>query len=129
MDDIASLLAPSPAQLGPSRRVTIRAEKTHFRLPPNAFGFVARHAQGECHRTALAEFTGETERPFTIELADGRFLAIAEARLVDYARMRLATELTYEQLSSVSTAHRTYRVHTRLETSKHLQIQIPGNTP
>ncbi|USN98176.1 MAG: glycoside hydrolase family 97 catalytic domain-containing protein [Phycisphaeraceae bacterium] len=70
--------------------VTIGRENTEFRLPPESVAYVARHAQGECEPVKLAEFTGEAERPLTIALPDGRFASIGEAKLVDYARMRLA---------------------------------------
>ena len=88
-DEGAALRYTIPRQPG-LERVRIEAERTRFALPPGTAAWVTHHAQGTYKRVPVAEMKGEAERPLTLQLPGGRFAAIAEARLVDYARMKLA---------------------------------------
>jgi alpha-glucosidase len=61
------------------------------------FGFLADHrawavysAQGKYSAVPLSKLRAGCERPLTLQTGDGTFVAVAEARLVDYARMKLA---------------------------------------
>jgi alpha-glucosidase len=88
-DEGAALRYTIPKQPGLDR-VRIEAERTHFALPEGAAAWVTHQAQGTYARVPVAEMKGEAERPLTLQLPGGRFAAVAEARLVDYARMKLA---------------------------------------
>jgi alpha-glucosidase len=70
-------------------RVAIAAERTRFRFAGDPLAWATYSAQGTYSRVPLDAVKPDCERPLTVELADGRYAAIAEARLVDYARMRL----------------------------------------
>lgn len=69
--------------------VTITSEDTHFAFAAGTFGYVTSSAQGKYSRVALAKMRKESERPLTVELANGLVASVGEAGLVDYARMRL----------------------------------------
>ena len=88
-DEGAAFCYTIPKQPG-LEKVTIAAEDTRFALPDGAFCWVSTSAQGTYARLAPAEIKKPAERPLTLELPGGLFAAIGEARLVDYARMRLA---------------------------------------
>jgi alpha-glucosidase len=88
-DEGAAFCYTVPKQPG-LERVTITAEDTRFALPEGTRCWVSTSAQGTYERLSPAEFKKPAERPLTLELPGGLFAAIAEARLVDYARMRLA---------------------------------------
>lgn len=88
-DEGAAFCYTVPKQPG-LERVTIAAEDTRFTLPEGTRCWVSTSAQGTYERLAPADIKKPAERPLTLELPGGQFAAIAEARLVDYARMRLA---------------------------------------
>ena len=88
-DEGAAFCYTIPKQPGLAR-VTVEAERTCFALPQGTAAWVTPHAQGTYKRVPVAEMKGEVERPLTLQLPGGRFAAVAEARLVDYARMKLA---------------------------------------
>ena len=87
-DEGAAFRYTIPEQAGLAR-VRIEAERTRFALPEGTAAWVTPHAQGTYARVPVAEMKGEVERPLTLQLPGGRYAAIAEARLVDYARMKL----------------------------------------
>ena len=70
-------------------RITLAAEKTRFTFAAGTFGYATTSAQGVYARLPIGEIQKPAERPLTVELANGLVAAVAEARLVDYARMRL----------------------------------------
>lgn len=69
--------------------VTITSEDTHFTFAGGTIGYVTPSAQGKYSRVPLAKIKKESERPLTVELANGLVASVGEAGLVDYARMRL----------------------------------------
>lgn len=85
----AALRYTLPKQPG-LETVTIAAERTRFAFAPGACGYFTPTAQGTYARLPLPENKKPAERPLTVELANGLVAAVAEAALVDYARMRLA---------------------------------------
>jgi len=87
-DEGAALRYTIPKQPGLTR-VTLKAERTRFRLPEGTVAWVTPSAQGKYARVPVAKMKGQAERPLTLALPGGRFAAVAEAALVDYARMRL----------------------------------------
>jgi len=87
-DEGAALRYTIPRQPG-LERVTVSAERTRFVLLAGTAAWVCHHAQGKYARVPVAGMKGEAERPLTLELPGGLFASVAEAGLVDYARMRL----------------------------------------
>ncbi len=70
----------------------ISAEKTQFHFTADHTAWAVYSAQGQYSKVPLSKIKKDCERPLTIQLSDGLFVAVAEARLVDYARMRLSPD-------------------------------------
>lgn len=70
--------------------VTIARERSEFRLPADWTAWATYSAQGAYAATPISKVRPGCERPLLIQAAPERFLAIAEAKLVDYSRMKLA---------------------------------------
>lgn len=70
--------------------VTIRKERSQFRFPADHRAWAVYSAQGKYAPVTLSQIKPGCERPLTIQPAENVFLALAEARLVDYARMKFA---------------------------------------
>jgi alpha-glucosidase len=68
----------------------ISAEKTQFRFADDHEVYAAYSAQGEYSRVPISKLKKDCERPLTVEINDGLYAAVAEAALVDYARMRFS---------------------------------------
>ena len=88
-DEGAAFCYTLPRQQGLDR-VVISSEQTHFRFTADHAAWAAYSAQGQYSRVPLSKLKNNCERPLTIEIEGGPFVAVAEARLVDYARMRLS---------------------------------------
>jgi len=71
------------------REIVIAAEHSEFRFTDNHRCYAVYSAQGVYQAVGLDEVKPNCERPLTVEIAGGPCVAVAEARLVDYARMRL----------------------------------------
>lgn len=65
----------------------IGGELTQFNFPDSARGWINSHPQAVCERRKLEKL--QTEMPLTVELPDGRYAAVLEAGLANYARARL----------------------------------------
>jgi len=78
-----------PRQAGLDR-VTIAKEATEFRFAADHAAWAVYSAQGKYEKVTLSKIKRGCERPLTIQVASDVYLAVAEARLVDYARMKLA---------------------------------------
>jgi alpha-glucosidase len=84
---------------------TISAEKTQFRFGGNHTVWAVYSAQGQYNKVPLSKLKSNCERPLTIEMGEnGPFVSVAEARLVDYARMRLSPDKgkPYSLISSLA---------------------------
>ncbi len=68
---------------------TIKKELTQFRFAGNHRCYPVYSAQGVYQSTTLDKIKPGCERPLTIVVDDSAYAAVAEARLVNYARMRL----------------------------------------
>jgi alpha-glucosidase len=77
-----------PEQDNP-RDFVIKTEKTQFSFTDDHVAYPVYSAQGEYETTRLDKVKANCERPLTVEIDGGPAVAVAEARLVDYARMRL----------------------------------------
>ncbi len=69
--------------------ITIAKEATEFRFSANHVAWAVYGAQGNYEKVTLSQIKRGCERPLTIQAADDIYLAVAEAGLVDYARMKL----------------------------------------
>ncbi len=70
----------------------ILREKTEFRFPADHATWAVYSAQGKYEQVRLSKIRPGCERPLTLRAADDLYLAVGEARLVDYARMKLAPQ-------------------------------------
>lgn len=68
---------------------TLTEEKTQFLFGEDHKTWVTDKAQGAYSETMLSAMNGTADRPQVIQLNDNSFVAIGEAALVDYSRMKL----------------------------------------
>ncbi len=68
--------------------LTIKSESTAFHFSSDATTWVAGAAQSAYTKTTLSQLKGEFERPLVVNPAPKLFMAIGEAALVDFARMK-----------------------------------------
>ena len=66
----------------------ITSEKTDFRVPENTFCWFAPFAQAEHKKLPVKDWTGEAERPLTLQLGNGLYAALCEAEMVNYSRTK-----------------------------------------
>jgi len=93
------------------KNFVISAEKTQFSFTPqdalrrsDHIAYPVYSAQGQYSKVPLSQIKNNCERPLTVEIDEGLFASVAEARLVDYARMRLSPEKG-KPLTLVSSLH------------------------
>jgi alpha-glucosidase len=67
----------------------ITRETTQFHFAADHTTWATYQAQGLYTQVSLSKIKPGCERPLVVQVADDLFVAIAEARLVDYARMKL----------------------------------------
>ena len=72
------------------RSVHVVREHSEFRFPADHTAWAVYSAQGRYTEVPLSRIKPGCERPLTIQVDDDLYLALAEARLVDYARMKFA---------------------------------------
>ena len=68
----------------------IERERTEFHFSGDHTAWAVYSAQGVYQEVPLSQVKRGCERPLVLRDDDGTYLAIAEARLVDFARMKLA---------------------------------------
>ncbi|MBI5384734.1 MAG: glycoside hydrolase family 97 N-terminal domain-containing protein [Verrucomicrobia bacterium] len=88
-DEGAAFCYTVPKQAGLAG-VNLRQEQTEFRFPADHAAWAVYSAQGKYAKVPLSQIKPGCERPLTIQAADDVFIALAEARLVDYARLKFA---------------------------------------
>lgn len=91
--------------------VTITDEKITFNFASDHFAWSAARAQAQYSRVNLSRIEKGCERPLVIEIDTNLVIALAEARLVDYARMKFNPDTT-----------RNYNVITYLESPVHKSL-------
>lgn len=74
---------------GEDARIRIRRERTEFRFTGNHEAWAVYSAQGVYAKVTLDRVKAGCERPLVVQVGGDCFAAVAEARLVDYARMKL----------------------------------------
>ncbi len=72
----------------------ITGEQTQFSFPENTFAYYERWAQGPYSLLPLKNWKDECERPLTLKLSNGLTVALAEAEMVDYTRMKFRLSTT-----------------------------------
>ena len=90
-DEGAALCYTLPKQ-NALKNVVISAEKTQFGFTGDHTAYAVYSAQGQYSKVPLSKLKNDCERPLTIQIDDSLFASVAEARLVDYARMRLSPD-------------------------------------
>ena len=68
----------------------IVGEQTQFSMPEGTLAYYEPWAQGPYSLLPLKDWKGQSERPLTMRLTNGLTVAIAEAQMTDYARMKLS---------------------------------------
>ncbi len=76
-----------PAQLGWTSLRVLR-ERSEFRFSRDHAAWATYSAQGEYQPVTLRTIRPGCERPLVVRRSDDCFIALAEAKLVDYARMK-----------------------------------------
>ncbi len=69
--------------------ISIKNELTEFRLPGDVPAWCVASAQGVYEKKNISAIQTAVERPLTVRINDTTWAAVAEAKLVDYARMKL----------------------------------------
>jgi alpha-glucosidase len=77
-----------PKQPG-MKNARIAAENSEFRFAGDWPAWATYSGQGNYQKVPLSQIKPGCERPLVVEAADDLYVAVAEARLVDYARMKL----------------------------------------
>lgn len=72
----------------------ITGEESSFTFPKNTLAYHERWAQGPVNLLPLKGWKDESERPLTLKLENGLYVALLEARMTDYSRgkFKLTTE-------------------------------------
>ena len=68
----------------------IVGEQTQFTMPDGTLAYYEPWAQGPYSLLPLRDWKGQSERPLTMKLTNGLSVAIAEAQMTDYARMKFS---------------------------------------
>lgn len=66
----------------------ITGEQTQFSFPEGTLAWYERWAQGPYSLLPLKNWTDECERPLTLKLPNGLTVALTEAEMIDYSRMK-----------------------------------------
>ena len=74
--------------------ITIKDEKIVFRFPGDYQAWSTLTAQGQYSQVPVSKIKNGCERPLVIEYDSSLTIALAEAKLVDYARMNFEPEIT-----------------------------------
>jgi len=77
----------------PDHETHIIEELTEFGLPEGAIIWASERAQSEIFKTDVTGIKEPIDRPVLIQLPDSLFLAIGEAALVDFARMKFVRSM------------------------------------
>lgn len=68
----------------------IVGEQTQFTMPEGTLAYYEPWAQGPFSLLPLKDWKAQSERPLTMKLTNGLSVAIAEAQMTDYARMKFS---------------------------------------
>jgi alpha-glucosidase len=82
-----------PQQIGKDS-IIIKNENISFRFPGNHTAWSTSRAQGKYSRRTVSTIEKECERPLVIEIDNTLTVALAEAKYIDYARMKFYPDTT-----------------------------------
>lgn len=68
----------------------IVGEQTQFTMPEGTLAYYEPWAQGPYSLLPLKDWEGQSERPLTMKLSNGLTVALAEAQMTDYVRMKFS---------------------------------------
>ncbi len=71
-----------------SKDIAISKDLTEFSFPAGTKAWFTGQAQGSYQLLSLDKWPGEAERPLTLQLQNGIYVALAEAAVVDYCRTK-----------------------------------------
>ena len=108
------------------KNFVISAENTQFRFTSDHTAYAVYSAQGKYSKVPLSKIKNNCERPLTAQVNNELFASVAEARLVDYARMRLSPEKG-QPLTLVSSLHG--EVHASTPMTTPWRVIMLGRTP
>lgn len=80
----------------------ISQENTEFALPVGTKAWFHGWAQAPYQLTNLEKWPDESERPLTLELLGGTYVALLEARMVDYSRTKF--KLSHDKPNTIVTS-------------------------
>jgi alpha-glucosidase len=106
--------------------LVIAAEKTQFRFTSNHTAYAVYSTQGRYSKVRLSQIKSNCERPLTVEIDEDLFASVAEARLVDYARMKLSPQHG-RPLTLVSSLHG--EVHAKAPMTTPWRVIMLGRSP
>ena len=69
--------------------LTVNDENTEFTFPESTKAWFTPTSQGDYHLLPLKNWSGDSERPLTLELTNNLFVCLAEAEMVNYSRTNL----------------------------------------
>jgi alpha-glucosidase len=72
----------------------IIGEQTQFSMPEGTLAYYESWAQGPYTLLPLKNWKGQSERPLVLKLTNGLSVALAEAQMTDYARMKFSLNAT-----------------------------------
>lgn len=98
------------------RDVVIKQERTEFCFAGDHTAWSAVRAQAKYRKLPISRLGQDEERPLTMAVRDDLYLAVAEAALVDFARMKLARD-----------RNKPYTLVSRL--SSEVKASLPLTTP
>jgi len=107
----------------------ITGEKTQFTFPQGTMAYYEPWAQGPYALLPLTNWPGESERPLTLQLKNGTYVALLEAQMVDYARTKFKLSSTkkntletsvYSDVDAITPFATPWRVIMAAEKSGHL---------
>lgn len=88
-DEGAAFCYTLPCQPG-MENIRVKREISEFRFLADHPAWATYSGQGRYERVPLRAIKAGCERPLVVEVADDLYVALAEARLVDYARMKFS---------------------------------------
>ncbi len=99
-----------------SDSIILARELTEFRLAGNFSAWVANRAQAQYRKIPVSQITEAAERPLVVETGNGYTLALGEAKLIDFPRMKF-----------VASHNDPNTLTARLEGEA--RLKLPGTTP
>ena len=106
--------------------ITIKDERITFRFPGNYTAWSTPRAQGRYTKTTVSKIEKECERPLVIEYDSTLTIALAEAKLIDYARMKFYPDTT--GVNSIK-SKLDGEVHKKLPFQSPWRVIIIGSSP